>query len=324
MSYVSFSEINTFSTCSMQHFWRYFMRLATRRYGEKKALHIGSMSHDTIEMAYKRIAERVLDEETTRELVKEAADGVRRQYTGINEPYFTDDYDFEIDTHVAYHIARMFAREIFSKEEYRLVASEYDFQVEIAGRTFIGFIDAVYERDDEASGKALIYAGEVKTWSNSRSTTNLKEDVISDLQTDLYMLALSRDPAFADRLGGKVYTVYKKPKNDLFKRDKYASLEEHKAAIDKYYQRARTAVTRVEVPVVLKPDAIEARIAQLLRHMDIFYKDPFVSAANFPRPLSANGWPCGFCEFREVCIGGADIDQSFGYKRRGARQLDAA
>lgn len=293
--------------CELMHFYRYFMRLETRRYEEKQALIIGSIVHDAIEAIYK-LNDPDISHEKADEVVREMAQKVIDEYREeANRAYFCDDYQFELDCHVALSMVWLFCQKILPDDSYELVGTEVPFDITIAGERFIGFKDQVFKHRETGA----VAVGEVKTWSSSRPTNNLDAHVIGDLQTDIYLLALSRSGKADMR---KVYTVYKKPPAKYLKRENYESLEEHKKAIDGYYRRARTAVTRSEIDVDIDEGSIEKRVGDLLERINDFYKDPYQRAANHHKP-GENTFPCFFCEYRHLCYEGAAPGADFTYKK---------
>jgi hypothetical protein len=328
MARISYSELSTFDMCPMQHLYRYHFRLQSRKYGEKRALYIGSIVHNVIEKIYKLhlknpFPNRQVPSGLVRTLIEEEKAKVMAIYLKEeNRAYGPVPSEFRLDSLLALCMARLFSERIFPDEPYEMLAPEYKFEQQIGNHTFIGFVDGVVMRHDEALGVDLVFPGEVKTWSNSRSVTKLDKYAAEDLQTDIYSLAILKSPFMKEgrQLGGKIYTVYRKPPSKILKPSEYDSWEDQKSAVEAWYEKTRTPLKRVEHRIEdLDVQAIEARIESRVQELQKFYEDPYESAASFRRPQHENRFPCSICEYSSVCRSGDLPGAEFDYKKGRAK-----
>lgn len=312
----SYSELSTFVHCPLQHLYRYHLRLVTRRYSEKRALVVGSITHDSIDLIYQAMRDEGVEakdwtDEKVDEVVDKAASRFVNEYkTESNKPYGPNPYEWGVDLCLARELVGVFVKKVLPKEKYRIVETEWKFEVEMAGRLFLGFVDAVYENEE-----GEIFVGEVKTWAASRSVTKLLEHASKDLQTDLYLFPLSQDPRFEGRVAGKVYTIYRKPPSNVMSPKKHDCMEDHVEAIRAFYRKSKATLKRVEVRGVPDREAIEQRVQSMVNNINAFYSDPYKSASRYTKG-HPDYYPCGFCEYRGLCHKNQQVDPSFRYKKR--------
>ncbi len=313
----SYSEIRTFQTCNLQHYYRYFLRLSSREYEDIKYFIPGRIVHDSLELIYNGVD----PEDAKRRVADEARVDLQE---GLDGEFF-DNYLFEVHRSMAYNMLDVFVDEILPQENYEVEETEYGYEAEVAGIPFVGQADQIYRRDLqeddpkwvkkrlESEGRdQLRLLGEWKTASSSMfpSSSDYEDEVKSDMQSHLYIAALENDGMPVD---GIVHTTLRKAPSKYKKQENYDTLKEHKEGIAGYYSRARTPWRREEV--VWRPpfDELEGHLRSVNEEIKAFYKNPYRSYDEFIKP-DPKGYPCQFCQYFDICRQGKSVDKSWSYK----------
>lgn len=324
---ISFSEINTFESCKLKHFYRYKMRLSSRRYSGLRHLVVGSIVHDAIEETYVREMNATPIGDPL-DVADEIAAEIKKEYTHPAWFEFFDEDAFNMDAEIARHLFRVWYNSLYRVERFSIFEPERAFETTIAGQGMLGYMDQVYTVGEElpqvgsdcryshAKEGSLPpgnYLGEVKTrgasWSRRCKTLALKS-----LQVKLYLTAMYKDGLEPQ---GAVYTVLKKPpKKVMFADDLKAALPkvaEHYARTDiEHFRRDIVPITVDEAFVAEVEEEVEPKVEAIRA----FYEgDPFEAASRVSKP-SPNGYPCGWCDYNAMCHGSRSFDDSFAYKRR--------
>jgi hypothetical protein len=327
----SYSEFKTFSSsCKLQHFYRYYMKLEGARFQDVQYFIIGRIVHQAIEDIYHG--------EDKEKAVNSAAQNVLLDMRDDIVDF--DRHAFDIKREVARNMVDVFEEEIFAKEPFELEDTEVYFEEPISGIPFRGHVDRIYrlsidllreddriydqvfdneEHMDRALDRALRegrdflrFIGEEKTRSSSSfpSGSSYKDDIKGDLQTHLYMKGLEKAGMPVD---GIVHTSYRKAPSKYRDPEKYDNLAEQKEAIDGYYSRARTPVRRVQMVWAPPEGELESYLQTVKGDMEEFYKEPFESVDSFIKH-DPERYPCAFCAYRRICHGNDEIDDGFRYK----------
>lgn len=315
----SFSEMNTFANwCELQHFYRYYLQLASTRYEDLRHFIPGRLVHDTIESAYNgEDPQTALRRHRQQELQ-------RLRKAGVDVPQMR----WTAHVAMARNLVDVFA-DLRRREPYTALDTEVGFETRISEVPLRGKADQLYRRpvtgDEELPGwladrlgredrSFVRLIGEVKVRSSGTfpSSDNYEGQVRDDLQTHLYLTALERE--LQTSIDGIVHTSYRKAP------PKYRSPEQNDSpaairdAIDAYYGRARTPVRRAEVLLRPPGEELAGFVEQTDRRLREFYDTPYSSALSVQKPPE-NQFPCVVCEFRRICQGDDPIDDS--YRHRG-------
>lgn len=306
-SAISYSEVDTFLTCKRQHFWRYYMRLASKTYLDVRHMVMGEILHQVVEAVY------LYPDIAIQDLIDDVIAKVREEFADESFAPFMSIGQFETDLLVADQLSSVWYHHIYLTEQIRMVEPEKPFDIEIAGQRFVGFIDGIYDVDHPA--KPGIYIGESKSRGASFNK-KLQSVVRGDLQTGIYWTAAS---LMGLNPQGVVYTVVKKPPASLMipmngSKDENEAIRQN---ILEYYAEpvAGTHFMREIVPIQIDIKKLEKKITSSLSTMNRFYSDPM---ANLKKTsiLHPNYFPCSYCEFSRICHGGSTIDGSFRYKKK--------
>lgn len=332
---ISYSELNTFDDwCRLQHYYRYFMRMQTKRYGKLRYLTIGSMVHDTIEEIYTRgLPRESMSDQGIKDLIDEISYPMFQKYMQPSyRPHFSQDA-FEHDKHVAFHLVRIFVEAVYVVEKFELVGVEESFETSLPGVEELGLVgrkDQDYRvcppenglqvgpeiRDHKKKNGTIPpgrYLGEMKTRGSSFSS-RIDTTVEKDFQTDVYMAAGKQEGI---DYRGVIYTVLQKPPNDLIFTTDYKEAREE---MDLYYASSSPFdhVRRDVVPVEMtekKVKEIEEKVSKIVGQLREFYQNPYERVAEFEKP-HPKAFPCRMCEYLDVCQKGEDVNGSFTYKKK--------
>lgn len=314
----SYSELRTFQTCNLQHYYRYFLRLSSKKYEDIKHFVPGRIVHNSIENVYLGMDVDEAVERVSRETRADFQEGVNKE--------FFDSHLFEIHRHMAYNLVKIFEEEILEEEPYEAEAAEYSYEQEVAGVPFVGHVDQIYTRpptDDDPDWaherlqmqerEKLRFIGEWKTCSSSTfPSSDYEEEVKNDLQSHLYLAAVEKSGLDVD---GIVHTSLRKCPKKYRDPEEYDTLKEQKKEMDGYYDRSRVPYRRVEL--VWRPpfDELKQHLQSVEADIESFYENPFRSYDQFVKP-DPKGFPCQFCEYFGICRQGKDVDSSWSYKKQ--------
>lgn len=304
---ISYSEISTFQNCPRQHYWRYFIRLSSKRYSELRNMVMGSVVHESTEEVYRA------PDADPQKIISGAIARQEKLFESSSYAPYHNKGQFRTDMVVAKEMFLMWYNHLFQDKGIEIIEPEMPFDVEIAGQHFLGVIDRVY---NVTRGRHPgIYVGELKTRGFS-FRRGLRRVVEEDLQTKIYLAAL-KDKGYDPQ--GVVYTVLKKPHIALMApmTGEPEVDEEIDRAISAHYADPKVGdhYKREAIPVSFDADSLNADLTAVLTEMNEFYVDPAASMAAAP-VLNPNGFPCMFCEYAPICHEGKTIDGSFRYKQK--------
>lgn len=181
---VSNSRLACFRRCPRKYKYRYVDHLASE--SKSPALVLGSTVHKGLEVLYQMETIELSPQQRAENAMKAYDEEVARVATEMAAAGGGDSERFEKDSYMGRQMLKYYLEEIFPTDDFTPVSSEMKLEVRVpnpGGKfswcTFIGFIDALVERD----GK--LYIMEHKT------AKDLKVDhLITDTQVTQYIWAL--------------------------------------------------------------------------------------------------------------------------------------